>query len=83
MSLFHAILQTLKEKYTDETNRTTLIAELCSKTLGTTITPEQISYKDQLLIIQAPPTVKMALKIKSEELQSLLASHHIKVHTIR
>lgn len=78
-SVFQNILGDLQKKFLRESNRCADIATVISEVLHIPITAEQVKYKGKVATILVSPTIKMAIKVKEEELLKLLSQKDIEV----
>jgi hypothetical protein len=83
MSLFQSILSQLQDKFLKESDRCADIARIVSEILHIPIVPEQVIYKKGNITLQVSPTIKMAIRIKEEELKTLLRKESIEVFSIK
>lgn len=78
-SVFQNILADLQKKFLKESNRCAEIAQIVSEAIHVQITAEQIKYKGKVVTIMVSPTMKMAIRVKEEELKKLLIQKDIEV----
>ena len=81
--LFQKILDDLKQKIVAQGAYKGVVCKTLSDLLHTTITPDMVvKFKEGVLTLKIPPTVKMALSLKKDVVLTELQKEGIDVRTI-
>jgi SOS response regulatory protein OraA/RecX len=83
MSLFHNILSQIQEKISKESIQHETVARILSDTLHTAITADQLTFKNGVLNIKVPPTLKMAINMQKQKILQALQAEGFSITTIQ
>lgn len=83
MSLFHSVLAQIEQTLVANNSHTTLMANIISTTLGTTISPDVLRVQENTLYITTSGSIKMAIKLRQKALITALQQAHFTITAIR
>jgi hypothetical protein len=82
--LFQKILADLKQKIVAQGAYKTVVSDVLTVELGTTITPDMvIGLKDGVLTLGVSPTLRSVISLKKEALIRALQKENVMVYVIR
>ena len=82
MSLFQSVLFQLSKKLLGNEKEKELIAKIVTDVIKIPISPDVISIKEGKVFIQAPPTIRSAIRLHNNEIITVLKKQHITIFFI-